>query len=247
MKENEVLQEMLPEIEQLSKEAIKPCNIPLSVAVQEAGNLHERVGLDLTKLLELGMPPELQERLAKLRAAVFAAEVNWQEHQSERKKAQELWKEKAPALYALRKDMVEHLAFAFRKDERLMEQIADIEEGNSHADAIEDLARLAVLGTQNPEQVQAINYDATKFGTANTMVSEMSGVLSAANGYLYRDDEHKLIRDKAYTLLKEVVDEIRDYGQFAFRKDAEHVKGYSSKYLRDRSKAYRQSQKVQKA
>ncbi|MBS2213403.1 hypothetical protein KEM09_18455 [Carboxylicivirga mesophila] len=72
---------------------------------------------------------------------------------------------------------------------------------------------------------------------------EMSGVLSAANGYLYRDDEGKLIRDKAYTLLKEVVDEVRDYGKFAFRNAPEHAKGYSSKYERDRAKAYRRSLK----
>jgi hypothetical protein len=241
MSENEVLQEMLPEIRDVQKEAIKPCNIPISVAVQEAGNLHERVELDIASLLELGMPPELQQRLAKLRAALFAAEVNWQEQQSERKKALELWKEKSPALYALRKDIIDHLSFAFRKDERLMDQIAAIEDGDTHADAIEDLARLAVLGTQNLELVQAINYDATRFENASTMASEMSGVLSAANGYLYRDDERKLVRDKAYTLLKEVVDEIRDYGQFAFRNDPEHVKGYSSKYVRDRAKAYRSS------
>lgn len=247
MSENEILQEMLPEIKQLNKEDIKPSNIPISVAVQEAGNLHERVGLDITELLELGMPPELRERLGKLRAALFAAEVNWQEQQSERKKALELWKEKSPALYELRKDIIEHLAFAFRKDERLMDQIAAIEEGNSHADAIEDLARLALLGTENPKPVQAINYDTTKFEAAKTMVSEMSGVLSAANGYLYRDDERKLIRDKTYTLLKAVVDEIRDYGKFAFRNDPEHVKGYSSKYQRDQAKAYRRSLKEKQA
>lgn len=241
MSENEVLQEMLPEIEQLNKEDVKTCNIPMSVAVQEAGNLHERVKLDIAKLVELGMPAELQARLGKLRAALFAAEVNWQEQQSERQKALELWKKKSPALYALRKNIIEHLAFAFRKDERLMEQIAAIEEGDAHADAIEDLARLAVLGTKNTELVQAINYDVANFATANSMVSEMSGVLSAANGYLYRDDERKLIRDKTYTLLKEVVDEIRDYGKFAFRNDPEHAKGYSSKYVRERAKAYRSS------
>lgn len=243
MSENEILQEMLAEIQQVKKEDIKISKIPISVAVQEAGNLHERVSLDIAKLLLLGMPAEYQDRLDRLRAALFAAEVNWQEQQSERKKALELWKVKSPALYALRKDIIDHLAFAFRKDERLMDQIAAIEEGNSHADAIEDLARLALLGTQNAELVQTINYDATKFDDANKMVSDMSGLLAAANGYLYRDDERKLIRDKAYTLLKEVVDEIRDYGRFAFRNDPEHVKGYSSKYERDRAKAYRRSLK----
>ncbi|WP_289055176.1 hypothetical protein [Carboxylicivirga marina] len=245
MNEDKVLQEMLPEIKAVNKEDIKSCNIPISVFVQEAGNLNERVSLDMAQLLEVGMPPELQQRLGLLRDALFAAEVNWQEQQSEREKALALWKEKSPHLYALRKEILEHLAFAFRKDERLMEQIADIEEGSSHADAIEDLARLAVLGAQNPELVQAINYDAARFDTADAMVSEMSGVLSAANGYLYRDDEGKLIRDKSYTLLKEVVDEIRDYGRFVFRNDPEHVKGYSSKYVRDRAQAYRSSKNEQ--
>lgn len=243
MTEENALQEMLPEIENVKKEDIKPCNIPISVAVQEAGNLNQRVNLDIDMLIAIGMPAELQQRLGKLRVALFTAEVNWQEQQSDREKALDLWKEKSTEFYALRKELMEYLGFAFRKDDRLMEQLADIEEGDTHADAIEDLARLAALGTQNPELVQAINYDAAKFDLANTMASEMSGVLSAANGYMYRDDERKLIRDKAYTLLKEVVDEIRDYGKFAFRNNPEHVKGYSSKYQRDQSRAYRRSLK----
>ncbi|MCG8579436.1 MAG: hypothetical protein MI866_05945 [Bacteroidales bacterium] len=236
------LQKMLPEIVALSKEQVQLSNIPISVYVQEAGNLHKRAMLDIEELSKLGMDSSLPERLKNLTAALFEAEINWQELQSDRKKALELWKEKSTVFYDFRKELLEHLEFAFRKDDRLLEQIADIEEGNSHADAIEDLGRLAALGTANVELVEAINYDIAKFDIARSMAREMTDLLATANGYLYRDDEHKLIRDKAYTLLKEVVDEIRDYGRFAFRNDRDHVKGYSSKYRRERSRAYRQGQ-----
>ncbi len=51
------------------------------------------------------------------------------------------------------------------------------------------------------------------------------------------------MRDKAFTLLKEVVDEVYEYGRFVFRNDADHVKVYGSKYKRDRAAAYQRSKK----
>ena len=77
------------------------------------------------------------------------------------------------------------------------------------------------------------------------MADHITGLLGAGNGQMYTDDESKLIRDKGYTLLKKVVDEIRDYGKFVFRKDTEYVKGYTSKYERDRAAAYRRSKKAE--
>lgn len=231
------------EIEALAKDQIKLCKIPISVYVQEAGNLQKRATLDVKALTALGMSPELLDRLKALTTSLFTAEVNWQELQTERKAALEVWREKAPSLYTLRKNIIEHLEFAFRKEEHLIEKITDIKEGDSHADAIEDLARLAVLGNENKEYIKVINYDLDNLEEATLMANEMGDILATANGYHYRDDDRKLIRDKTYTLLKQVVDEVREYGKFAFRNDKEHVKGYASKYERDKSRAYRKAKK----
>ncbi|MBI9063495.1 MAG: hypothetical protein JEZ14_16050 [Marinilabiliaceae bacterium] len=101
-----------------------------------------------------------------------------------------------------------------------------------------------MLGQDNPDPIEAINYELEKLEEAAQMADHMAGLLGAVNGQRYADDDTKSIRDKGYTLLKKVVDEIRSYGKFVFRKDAEYVKGYTSKYERDRAAAYRRSQKA---
>lgn len=62
---------------------------------------------------------------------------------------------------------------------------------------------------------------------------------------MYVDDEIKVVRDQAYTLLKQVVDEIRKYGRFVFRKDADHARSYSSKYNRDKYNSYKRRQELE--
>ena len=44
-----------------------------------------------------------------------------------------------------------------------------------------------------------------------------------------------MIRDKAYTLLKWAVDEIRECGRFVFWRTPERLKGYSSPYWQARN------------
>jgi hypothetical protein len=43
---------------------------------------------------------------------------------------------------------------------------------------------------------------------------------------------YKIIRDKAYAHLKELVDEIREAGKYVFRNNKNRLKGYSSDYWR---------------
>jgi hypothetical protein len=63
-------------------------------------------------------------------------------------------------------------------------------------------------------------------------------VLAEARGEEAVDREAKALRDKAYTLLKESVDEIREFGRFVFWRDEDRRLGYGSAYKRDsRSKS----------
>jgi hypothetical protein len=60
----------------------------------------------------------------------------------------------------------------------------------------------------------------------------MAALFAAATGDRIDLSESKKIRDKAYTHLKEVVDEVYAYGQYVCRDDDERLKGYRSNYLR---------------
>lgn len=77
------------------------------------------------------------------------------------------------------------------------------------------------------------------------MADHMGGLLGDINGRMYFEDDIKLVRDQAYTLTKEIVDEIRSYGKFVFRKNAVKQKAYASKYNRERVTAYRNQLKTE--
>ncbi|WP_346862443.1 hypothetical protein [uncultured Draconibacterium sp.] len=57
-------------------------------------------------------------------------------------------------------------------------------------------------------------------------------MLAEANGDKADPNESKIIRDKAYTHMKVLVDEIRLAGKYVFRKNPNRLKGYSSEYWR---------------
>jgi hypothetical protein len=47
----------------------------------------------------------------------------------------------------------------------------------------------------------------------------------------------KIIRDKAYTHLKMLVDEVREAGKYVFRNNKNRLKGYSSSYWKKRNRS----------
>jgi len=239
--ENE-LQTIQPELDAVTKEEIQICKMPVSIYLGECENLHVRATLDLALLEKINFDPQLLDRLKLLTEATRIAEAGWQELKSERDLAQDEWKSQAPAMYALHNELCDTFTFAYRNNATLLAHVTAIKEGNGHADAIQDLSRLAVFGRENPEPLVAMNFDMEHLNEADTMARNMADVLGRANGFMYGDNELKLTRDKAYTLLNEVVKAIRDYGRFVFRDDPKHVKSYSSKYERDRRASYRSKQ-----
>jgi hypothetical protein len=96
---------------------------------------------------------------------------------------------------------------------------------------IQDLSDMAVLGGANPEPLQAIDFDMKKLDIAAETSTTMSDLLAKANGARMSGNMHKALRDKAYTFMKEAVDEIRLNGKYVFWRNEERKKRYVSRYL----------------
>ena len=64
------------------------------------------------------------------------------------------------------------------------------------------------------------------------MSDEMAELLSRATTDRAEDNQARVTRDKAYTLLKQAIDEIRSVGQYVFWRDAQRYRGYVSQYAR---------------
>lgn len=245
MSDQQDLLDLLDEIKAVLKEQIKQCDMPVGMYLHECENLHTRASVDLPELTAVGMAVELLPKLLPYTGALRTAQSNWEELNTVRDEAKKAWKTEWPAFLEFRNDLIDHMEFAYRNDETLLKKLAAIKQGDSHADAIQDMANLSVLGKANLAPLETINYEVTLVDKAAEEADKMSGLLGAVNGHMYVDDEIKVVRDQAYTLLKQVVDEIREYGRFVFRKDVDHARSYSSKYSRDKSSAYRRKQAEQ--
>lgn len=243
MSDQDDLQNIIEEIKVFPKCELKKCEMPIGIYMHEIDGLHTRASIDLPQLITAGMSPELIDKMLARTNALRKAQCNWEEQSTQRQKAIKTWKIESPAIYALRADLIENMTFAYRNNVDLLQKLKAIKKGNSHADAVQDLSNLSVLSKANSAPLQAIHFDLTLCDKASEEATRMGRLLGQMNGHMYVDDELKVFRDKAFTLLKEVVDEVRSYGRFVFRKNSDLQKSYTSKYIRERNHKYRKKQK----
>jgi hypothetical protein len=215
---------------------VKQPNMPVSEAVQEAENLVAWCPDDKAKLIKAGLDWNFVDDLPLRAGACRYAQSMWAKSSQSQEEAEKEWKKKSPAAFDLRDRLVHHLTFAFRNVPELVSKVQIIREGSSRADMLQDLSDGSVLGKDNIELLKKVGVDTNILTEAATQADELSGVLARANGETGNDSEAKDVRDKAYTFMKQAIDDIRSTGQYVFWRDADRKKGYVSAYHKKRSK-----------
>lgn len=204
--------------------------MPVDIYLQEAENLYHWAKDDETQLQKAGIGEYIND-LPIRAGACREAQAIWNNSQNSKEEAEKIWKVESPKAYELRDELLHTFRFAFRKQDDLLIVVSKIAEGNGHADMIQDLNELAILGSSNIKLLQQINFDQNKLQIARTTSDEMANLLGIVNGDRLNKDENLIIRNKAYTYLKEAVDEIRECGKYVFWKNTDRLKGYKSAYL----------------
>ena len=218
------------EIAAISDDHVKLPNMPVSEAVQEAENLFAWCQDDKAALAKVGLDWAIVDDLPIRAGACRYAQSIWARESQSKEEAQREWKEKSPAAFDLRDELLHHFTFAFRNDAELVNKVQTIREGSSSADMLQDLSDLNVLGKENSTSLKAISMDLKLLDLAAASADELSAVLAMANGEVGDDDQAKETRDKAYTYMKQAIDEIRATGQYLFWRDEDRKKGYVSAY-----------------
>lgn len=104
-------------------------------------------------------------------------------------------------------------------------------EDKGKAGLVQALNDLCVLGKRHAALLEKINFDMSLLDGAAETARSVSALLARVNAEQIEPNDAKIIRDKAYSFLKQVVDQIYSFGQFAFRDNAERRIGYRSNYL----------------
>jgi len=228
----QLITEKLNELNSITDNETGKPTLPVSVALQEAVDLMDWCIKDKEELVRAGLDWKLVEDIPIRTGALRISQSKRQSEYKAYQDCQAQWKIEAPVAYNLRNELVHHFYHALYSLPSEYSKVQRISEGFSHADMIQDLMDLYELGQKHTALLEAIGMDLKLLDEARKKSFELSELLAKVNG-VNRETSPKLkLRDKAYSHLKEAVDEIRRAGQYVFWKNEVRFKGYASLYVK---------------
>jgi len=232
MKNEQDLQDMLPQIESiLSRDVMTPA-MPVATFLQEAEDLNAWMQGDRALLEAHGQSAEVLDSLPARIGALREAESEWSAARYDREQAQADYETMSTQAFDLFAGIVRHFRYAFRKNAALLARLPYATAWTNDADRIQDLNNVAVMGREHVDLLEAAGFDTALLGQLASMSDAVAGQYALAREEKASGRGSKALRDRAYTLLKAVVDEIRAAGRFLFWTDEARLRGYRSEYTR---------------
>lgn len=198
--------------------------------LQEGGDLITTCERDRPELESVNIDTSKIERLEAAVEVLRDAQSEWMEDKNDSEEAREEWKIVYPEAEKLKKELLKTMRFVYEGDENALARVSEITEGNNYRDTIQDLHDIAYKAKLDLSGFEKINYDVSLFDKADAYSNSLMLLLSRMNGEDREDSDTKLVRDKAYTNLKMLVDYIRRYGKYVFRDNPERAAAYTSQY-----------------
>lgn len=222
--------DLLPALQAIPQQDVLKPAMPITLFIQEAMDLYHWSMDDKDLLLATGFDEQWLDALMVRAGALSEAEKRWRLANNLREVAEAEWMEKSPPAFAFRDELVHIFRYVFRKNSAVLSQVREIAEGATNVDMIQDLKMLAALGRQHTSTLEAAKFDIERLSAAETMAENIATLLAKTNGERLADHPDRVLRDRAYTYLKEAVDEVRDCGKYVFYKNPSRWKGYVSGY-----------------
>ena len=222
----------LPIITAIAKKDTKSPSMPVKIYLQEAETLHEWSQNDEEELMSARLDWDLATDIPVRAGALRHADAVWYQQRFTQAHAVAQWDTQSDEGYDLRDILLHDFRHAYEDDAGLLNRVSGIAEGYGHADMIHDLSQLAVLGRAHIEPLLAIGFDRVKLDRAATLADRLAGMLAKAEVDRASGAASLLVRDQAYTHLKEAVDMVRKKGQYVFWRNEDRLRGYASEYHR---------------
>jgi len=208
-------------------------DLPMAVALQEANDLLTLVRDESVwaKLEAVGVTSDQRGLLADAIAAARGAQSQWIVVRDRSKSSAQT--EREAKGQTLRSELLAAGRWNLRADSVALGTLRAIAEGEGVADLIQDLSALAELFERKREAFasdQSIDV-AARSEEARLLASELAAGVSTER--LDTDQASAVdLRNRASTLLDQLVGSLREAGRYAFRRDANVLPRFSSPYLR---------------
>ncbi|WP_258101411.1 hypothetical protein [Marinoscillum pacificum] len=221
---------LLPQILNISDEAIKQPNLPIATFIQEASDLTEWVREDIDELSTAGIDASIVETLLiQTKALIHAQSICVTQQLSTDQKYQQYQVERAQA-ETLRDELTTAFRFAFSDHPDLLKQKKSKRGRGSIAALVQDLYQLSILGKDqdHQEELSAIGFNLQQLDLAATSSQLLSQLHATVTQQKSQKTNNRKIRNKAYTLLKTTVEQVRAAGKYVFRNHPSRLRGYKS-------------------
>ncbi len=230
MNAQEAYEAHLPTIMAIADEEIVAPSLPTEEALAEAERLALIAQRDREALIQAGIEAELIDSLSHRIGAFAFAASNHLLSKEGKSELQQQWSELEPKGFELRRELIHHYRFAYRKESEISKKLACITSGRGRKDMIYDLLSLYQLGTEHPEPLTKINFDMALLEEAKGQFDNLSNIFAASQITPESIDEVRVIKNKSHTWLYQATSEIKEHGKFIFWKDEDKLRDYISEY-----------------
>ncbi|WP_461631381.1 hypothetical protein [Labilibaculum euxinus] len=222
---------------EISENKIISPTIPVDITIGEAGILHQNAIEDKAELLAKGVSEDSINELPLRAKFLQERQSIWTAVYQSALTSNKEWEAKINEASQLHRELKFDFKFAYRNHPDILKKLQNILRGRGHMNLIQDMSDYYAFAKQYPEPLAAILFDTTKIDRSKQLSHELHELMNRVNGVKNsKKRPEKQLRDRAYTYLKQLVDEIRAYGKYAFWDDKEKQKRYSSEYIRSKNK-----------
>jgi len=218
---------------EIPEDRIVSTTIPVDIIIGEAAELHRYATEDKEKLMAKGLSEELIHDLTPRAKFLQEKQSEWTAVYQSALSSTQAWDAKIEEARLLQRELKSDFQFAYRNYPEILKRLKLVVEGQGNMDLIQDLSDYPAFAKQYPAPLTAIHFDTAKTERAKQISLDLVDLMNQVDGVKNsKNRPEKLMRDRAYTYLKQLVDDIRSYGKYIHWDDEEKQKRYSSKYLR---------------
>lgn len=205
-------------LDQLPDDEVRPPPFPVDRMVAEALSLSVSAESVRELLLAKGLSPAQLTHLPLFAYALSEAQAELNPLRGLRRSEAEIALE-AEAV-ALRAEMMTEARFVLRKDVDAQSALDRVQEGNGLDDLVQDLRELAVLVERNEADFERAGTDPrTKTASARSIATQLATHVANRRGADRASAGALETRDRAATLLADVMADVRACAAFALRKN----------------------------
>lgn len=224
--------QLLTNIQNIALKDIITPTIPIAIYLQEIENIAVWATDDLTALNKVSITANHIEDLKDRINACRSFQTEWLKLKKIKPDVQKKWEEIKQAAIASRNELIFTYKYAFINDDLALHEVKKLNRKNTAAELVGTLLDLCRIGKKYRDLLEKISFDFSQLETTKNLARKTQLTRSEYIVSTPEKDNIKTLRDKSYTHLKHLADDVKNAGKFIFAKNKERLKGYEIAYYK---------------